>query len=134
MCSQFLEAWTHRLRGEVLDELDVVLELLPGFLVDLFDLRLFFGRKLLVLHVLFDWTEIEWRLFLHKVVVRPLLGVVLFLIGLIGFQWRDVVVFTVLVVLGKLALSLFLGRILNPVFTLLRIYKIHYNLIATISL
>ena len=66
MCSQFLEAWTHRLRGEVLDELDVVLELLPGFLVDLFDLRLFFGRKLLVLHVLFDWTEIEWRYFFTK--------------------------------------------------------------------
>jgi hypothetical protein len=105
MCSQFLEAWTHRLRGEVLDELGVVLELLPGPLVDLSDLRLFFGRKLLVLHVLVDWTEIEWQHLLHMVVVRPLLGVVLFPIGLIGFQWRDVEDFTVLVVLGKLLIS-----------------------------
>ena len=103
-CSQFLEPWTHRLRGEVLDEVDVVLELINGFLVDLFDLRLFFGRKLLVLHVLFDWTEIEWQHLLHMVVVRPLLAI-LFPIGLIGFQWRDVEDFTVLVVLGKLLIS-----------------------------
>ena len=104
MCSQFLEAWTHRLRGEVLDELGVVLELLPGPLVDLSYLRLFFGRKLLVLHVLVDWTEIEWQHLLHMVVVRPLLAL-LCPIGLIGFQWSDVELFTVLVVLGKLLIS-----------------------------